>query len=133
MEREFLERQLAEGRSLEYIGALVGRDPSTVSYWIKKHGLVAAHREKHLGRGGLARLTLESQIAAGASVRQIAKELDVSESTVRYWLGAYGLRTKAAQRREERLEAHKSERELVLLTCNRHGLAEHWLEGRGSY
>ena len=40
MEREFLERQLAEGRSLEYIGALVGKDPSTVGYWLKKHGLV---------------------------------------------------------------------------------------------
>ena len=59
MEREFLERQLAEGRSLEYIGALVGKDPSTVGYWLKKHGLTAAHHERHASRGGVARRRVE--------------------------------------------------------------------------
>src|SRR5207302_588790 len=63
MEREFLERQLADGRSLEYIGALVGKDPSTVSYWLKKHGLHAVYREKHAARGGLSREQLEGRVA----------------------------------------------------------------------
>src|SRR5207248_1431325 len=133
MEREFLERQLAEGRSLEYIGALVGKDPSTVGYWLKKHGLVAVHRDKHLGRGGFTRSVLESQISDGATVRQMAVNLEVSESTIRYWLGRYGLKTLAANRRREGLEAHHAERELAKLTCKHHGFTDHWLEGRGSY
>jgi len=133
MEREFLERQLAEGRSLEYIGKVAGKDPSTVGYWLKKYGLAAAHRGKHLNRGGLARSALEVRIAAGATAREMASDLNVSDSTVRYWLAAYGLRTKAAARREEGLAAHRAEQELAVLTCKHHGLTEHWLEGRGSY
>ncbi len=39
MEKEFLESCLAEGLSLEAIGERVGRHPSTVSYWLKKHGI----------------------------------------------------------------------------------------------
>ena len=41
MEKEMLERFLAEGFSLERIGEQVGKDPSTVGYWLKKHGLKA--------------------------------------------------------------------------------------------
>ena len=55
MEREFLEAQLAAGRSLEQIGRLVGKHPSTVGYWLKKHGLVAAHHAEYAPRGGITR------------------------------------------------------------------------------
>jgi transposase len=133
MERDFLEAQLAEGRSLEYIGALVGRDPSTVSYWLKKYRLNAAHRGKHLSRGGLSRDVLEQQIAKGLSVREMADALDVSVSTVRYWFGRHGLRTLAAERREQARAAHAAESERAQLFCRHHGLTDHWLEGRGSY
>jgi IS30 family transposase len=57
--REDLESWLAEGLSLEQIGALTGRDPSTVGYWVKKHGLKAVNAERHAPKGGLARETLE--------------------------------------------------------------------------
>ncbi len=40
MERDRLKRYLSEGLSLEQIGVLVNRDPATVGYWMKKHGLV---------------------------------------------------------------------------------------------
>ena len=38
MDRDLLERYLEEGLSLPQIGALVGRDPSTVGYWVRSTG-----------------------------------------------------------------------------------------------
>ena len=35
MDRDRLERYLAEGLSLEAIGVLENRDPSTVGYWVE--------------------------------------------------------------------------------------------------
>ena len=50
MDRVRLERYLAEGLSLERIGILEGKNPSTVAHWLKKHGLGEAHFPKR-GRG----------------------------------------------------------------------------------
>jgi transposase len=133
MERAFLEAQLEAGRSLEQIGRMVRRDPSTVGYWIKKHGLTAAHRDKHAPKGGLSREALEEEIAAGASVREIALAHSVCEGTVRHWLRRFGLRTARAARLQARKAAHRTEKEILDLPCRRHGVAPHVLEGRGSY
>jgi IS30 family transposase len=46
MERAELEEYLAEGLSLEAIGKRIGRDPSTVGYWVKKLGLRAVNAER---------------------------------------------------------------------------------------
>jgi IS30 family transposase len=51
MEKELLEDCLAKGMSLEAIGKQVGKHESTVSYWLKKHGLEAARAEKHSAKG----------------------------------------------------------------------------------
>jgi DNA-binding transcriptional ArsR family regulator len=133
MEREFLEEQLAAGRSLEQIGRLVGRDPSTVGYWVRKHGLAAVHRERHRSRGGIARATLEQAIAMGASTREIADDLGLSRSTVSHWLRTYELSTQASVRRRQARAAHRAERELTQLVCPHHGLTDYLLEGRGNY
>ena len=133
MERDFLEEQLAAGRSLEQIAELVGRHPSTVGYWVKKYRLVAANRHKHAPRGGLSREALEAAIATGASIRGIATDLDVSEGTVKHWLRRYGLETRRAARMRASEVAHRTEREVVEIRCPRHGLAAHILEGRGSF
>ena len=47
MDKEFLQECLAKGMSLEAIGESVGKHESTVSYWLKKYGLMAAQAEKH--------------------------------------------------------------------------------------
>jgi transposase len=39
MEATDFEGYLRRGLSLEQIAALTGRHPSTVAYWVKKHGL----------------------------------------------------------------------------------------------
>ena len=53
MDRDRLDHWLAEGLSLSEIGALTDRDPSTVGYWLKKHGLEANGKAKYAPKGGL--------------------------------------------------------------------------------
>lgn len=118
MDRAGLERLLAAGLSLEEIGRRVGRDPSTVGHWLRKHGLEAVHRGRHAPRGGIDRATLEALVERGLSTRAIAAEFDRSQGTVRHWLRQYGLRTSAAAPRCAR--PHTVER-----ICPRHGLAPH--------
>ena len=55
MDRDRLEHWLAEGLSLTEIGSLTNRDPSTVGYWVKKHGLEANGKAKYAPRGRLTR------------------------------------------------------------------------------
>jgi transposase-like protein len=133
MERRFLEEQLGAGRSLEQIGRLVGKDPSTVGYWVKKHGLVAAHSAKHAPKGGLSRPVLEGEIESGASIRGIAIAHGVSEATVKHWLRKFGLQTSRAARMQSSEAAHRSQKEVVEIRCLHHGPSPHVLEGRGSF
>ena len=58
MDRDRLERYLAEGLSLTEIGVLENRDPSTVGYWLKKYGL-AASRPEHAAEGRYSTKRLE--------------------------------------------------------------------------
>jgi IS30 family transposase len=55
MDKPFLEECLANGMSLEAIGEQIGKHPSTISYWLKKHGLTAVGRDRFSPRGGLDR------------------------------------------------------------------------------
>jgi len=99
MEREELERLVVEGASLEEMGRRVGRHPSTVSYWLRKHGLRPVQRERHAARGSLSRETLAELVAGDLTVREIAAEVGRSPTTVRYWLRRYELATTPAARR----------------------------------
>jgi Homeodomain-like domain len=128
MEREFLEEQLAAGRSLEQIGAMVDRDPSTVGYWVKKHGLIAKGRDKYAPRGGLALDRLAPLVERGATTREVARECGVSYSTARYWLARHGLSTR---RRRERVHGPLQRR--IERHCATHGTTTFVLEGRGYY
>lgn len=95
MDRDLLERYLGQGLSLEQVGILVDRDPSTVGYWVRKHGLVANGRSKHASRGSLIREELEQLVGRRMTIAEIANALDRSPGTIRYWLGKWGLETKS--------------------------------------
>jgi transposase len=101
MERRFLEQQLEAGRSLEEIGAAVGKHPSTVGYWLKKHGLAAVNSERFSPRGGIGRERMEALVERGMTTRAIARECSVSYSTARYWLKRHGFTTARSQPRTE--------------------------------
>ncbi len=93
MDRDDLERKLAAGQSLAEIGRALERNPSTVSYWVKKHGLELSATARHRPRGVLPEDILRRLIADGQSTRQIAAAVGRSQATVRHWLGRYGLKT----------------------------------------
>jgi hypothetical protein len=117
VDRETLKRHLAEGLSLAQIGRLVDRHPSTVAYWLRKHGLTAAHRDRFAPKGGIPRETLAPLVESGLSIRDIAAALAVGYSTVRYWLRRHGLSTARARRHD--IPAERPSR--VRLECRRHG------------
>lgn len=128
MNKELLEEFLAEGMSLEAIGKRAGKHESTVSYWLKKHGLEASRSEKHASKGPLAKEDLERLLAAGLSLREIAQRLDRSLATVRHWMRKYEL--KASPRRKRGSEDGHRE---TVSRCKHHGETSFVREGRGYY
>jgi transposase-like protein len=117
MDRERLERELAAGRSIEAIAREVRRDPSTVAYWVNKHGLTSQHAPKHAARGGLAEGSLRAMVERGMSVRQIAAASELSATAVRYWLRRFALQTQPAHySRRDGPKPHE-----ILRECDRHG------------
>jgi transposase len=127
LDREALQAMLAEGCSLEEIGRRVDRHPSTISYWLRRHGLRAIGAPQHTPRGGLDKRQLEELIAGDLSIRDIAIRVDRTYNTVRYWLRRYGLETTTLARRgEEKLRRTQ-------MSCPMHGKTDHVLRGDGVY
>jgi transposase len=126
LSREALQAMLTEGCSLEEIGRRVDRHPSTVSYWLRKHGLEPVGGSAHTPRGGIPRGTLEELIAQDLSIREIAVRLDRSYTTVRYWLGCHGLMTTTEAQRAKARTARES------AICPIHGQVPHVTRADGS-
>jgi IS30 family transposase len=116
MERDWLAAQLEAGRSIESIAREVGKHPSTVAYWVKKHGLRSQHAERHAARGGIEHEVLADLVGRGLSSRQIAAEVGRSQATVNHRLKQHGLRT-------ERARSDGPKPAEILRTCPRHGEA----------
>jgi transposase len=136
MDRESLEKLLVQGLSLAEIGRRFGRHESTISYWVRKHRLHAAHRDAHAARGPITRRELASLVNAGMSISEIANHVERSKATVRYWLRCHELKTHAHDRRfgsASTSAAKAAGRATIIRECQRHGLTEFWLEGRGYY
>jgi hypothetical protein len=118
---------LDAGLSLPQIGALTDRDPSTVGYWVQKHGLTANGRDKYAPRGGLTREQLERLVEANKTVAEIAAALDCSESTVRHWLKRHGLKANGRRGPEPRVPrrevdlALENGKRTVVARCPYHG------------
>jgi transposase-like protein len=125
MERDWLADRLEAGASIEAIARETGRDPSTVSYWARKHALTSAHAERHAARGPIDAHLLAEIVACELSIRDMAEIFGRSPTTLRHWLRKHGLET--ARMRRERLgkaalAAGVAEAELP---CPRHGPARH--------
>jgi transposase len=136
MERASLEQLLGHGLSLAEIGRRFGLHEATVGYWVSKHGLGAANREKHAAKGALERKQLETLAAEGMSIARIAEEVGRSKATVRYWLEHHGVKTDAQQGRwrpDTTRGAKAAGRATLIRECAYHGRTEFWLEGRGYY
>jgi len=120
MNRDWLEAELGAGRSIEAIARGVGKDPSTVGYWMRKHGLASEHATQHARRGGVDRAVLEALVADGLTQLQIAARLGLGGSTVRYWLKRHGLRTQRAHE----VSVFASAQDIVMRRCRTRGWTE---------
>jgi transposase len=117
MEEAWLRSRLDSGRSIESIAREAGKHPSTVGYWVNKHGLMSSRAARHAARGPIPLDTLEALVEEGLSVRQIAAAVERSPATVRHWLRRYGLATLPA--RYSRRDAPKPDQ--LLRECSTHG------------
>ncbi len=136
MDRASLEQLLGQGLSLAEIGRRFDLHEATVSYWVKKHGLEAAHRDKHAARGGIDREDLEALVEADMTIAQIADTVGRSKATVRHWLIRYGLKTHGGAGRRPSRQAKAAKQAglaTVTMRCVHHGETDFWLDGRGYY
>lgn len=130
MDKARLERYLADGWSLDRIGEAEGKHPSTVGYWLKKHGLKAFGASRFAQRGALVRSDLEDAISLRLTVPEMAQRFDRNVSTIRYWLRKYELdATYGRKRRARTFEGPKFQ----VYDCRTHGETEFVREGRGYY
>jgi transposase-like protein len=121
MDKEALETLLERGLSLDRIAERFGVHPSTVSYWLKKHGLSAAHAARHSARGGIPRDRLTELVEAGGTHRSIAAELGISVATVRYWLKRFGLATRGTAMRQLPAREKEARPLSTQRNCKHHG------------
>lgn len=125
MDKRFLEDCLAKGMSLERIGELAGKHPSTVGYWVRKFGLTANGAARHAPKGGLTCAELEPLVKEGLTIEGIAQRLGIGDTTVRHWLRRHGLKTHRAQRRAALTEMRQSGKRDTEVECRKHGLVRH--------
>jgi DNA-binding CsgD family transcriptional regulator len=129
MDRDSLALLLDQGLSLAEIGRRFGRDPKTVAYWVSKHGL-AADRPEFSSRSRVTKEALEPLAREGRSLAEIATELEISITTVRYWLNRSGLEEVRRANRGPGVHGGKKHVDLV---CRIHGLTRHILREEGCY
>lgn len=125
MNKQFLENCLAKGMSLEAIGELAGKHPSTVSYWLHRFGLTAHGAKKHAPKGGLTRDELEPLVEEGLTIEEIGRRLGVGDTTTRNWLRRHGLKTRGSQRRATLASMRRTGQSETQLECRTHGLTRH--------
>ncbi|HVY77941.1 MAG TPA: helix-turn-helix domain-containing protein [Solirubrobacterales bacterium] len=133
MEKSFLEDCLAKELSLDAIGELIGRHPSTVSYWLKKHGLEAGGAARHAPKGEVDPELLRQRVAEGKSIREIADELGAGYSTIRYWIRREGLETERSARRKEGKAAAEAGLLKAYMRCATHGHTAFFLRPDGGF
>jgi transposase-like protein len=125
MEAAWLAARLEAGRSIESIARESGRAPSTVAYWVNKHGLTSPHAARYASRGGLTREQLEPLVEAGVSIRAMADQLGVSYTTVRHWLRRHDLVTPRGERLASTREARAAGIVSGIVDCPVHGPVRH--------
>lgn len=133
MTKEELERYLAEGLSLEQIARRVQRDPSTVSYHLKKQGLSPVGHEVHAPNQKVDPARLRRLMANGATVREAAGHFGVGYSTIRYWLRKLDIETARMKRLRESKDAMADGMARVVLNCSEHGEVEFFRRSDGNY
>ena len=117
MDKDWLEAQLVDGRSIESIAREVGKHPSTVGHWVTRYGLASMHAARHAAKGAPDRDLVAELVDAGLTVQQLAERMGVGATTVRHWLRRYGLKTARARPAAN----ERGDQPMVIRECGRHG------------
>jgi transposase-like protein len=125
VEREWLAERLEGGASIEAIARELGRAPSTVSYWARKHGLSSSHAARHAARGGIDRELLAEVVGCDLSVRDMADVFGRSPTTIRHWLRRHDLASEPTRRRAAVAAADAAGQREVQLRCQHHGITRY--------
>jgi transposase len=133
VDKRFLEECLRNGLSLEAIGKAVGRHPSTVGYWLEKHGLEAVGRAKHAPKGEVDIERLRGLVESGASIREIASELERGYTTIRRLLRRLGLETDRMARRATSRAARAANVQQAYLRCPTHAPTTFYARPEGGF
>lgn len=133
MDKELLEECLGEGMSLEAIGKRVGKHESTVSYWLKKHGLEAAGSETHAPNQKVDPNRLRALVESGASIQEMGEEFGAGRSTIRYWLRKLELETERSVRLRESREACQEGLRRAYFRCAKHGHTAFYARPEGGF
>jgi len=133
MDKPFLENCLAEGMSLEQIGELAGKHPSTVSYWLKKHGLRANGADRHSPKRSIDPARVQELAEAGATIREICEQLGAGYSSVRYWIVKLGISTERMDRLRAFEQARQKGLTQVYAKCRHHGYTAFFKRKDGAF
>ena len=135
MDRESLRVLLAQGLSVEKIAERFDRHPTTVSYWMRRHGLQAVNRDKYAAKGGIEREALEALVRSGRrSARSPTESGGARERCVTGSPGmGCGPTAGAAAPRPPAKLVKDGVLGSIRRPCARHGETEFVLEGRGYY
>ena len=98
MDRSSLAAKLGIGPVDRGDRARAGRDPSTIAYWVNKHGLVSVHAESTRPRRDTARAA-RGVGRAGLSHPSDRRASGMSYATVQHWLRRIRTETRPARRR----------------------------------
>jgi predicted Zn-ribbon and HTH transcriptional regulator len=120
MDRDRLKGYLDDGLSLEQIGAREGKHPSTIGYWLKKHGLAPSHA-KHGRRVDLDDVDLAVMVDEGLTGREIAELFGTTPATIYRRLRGLGISKRAGSRVEAARAARARGETRFPSTCRRHG------------
>jgi Homeodomain-like domain len=136
VERESLELLLDERLSVAELAACLQTEEAVVIFWLRVHDLEIPDPAKHAAKGGIERERLTAMVEEGLSIAQIARTVGLSKTTVRSWMKRYGLRSRnvrPALVAEEKRHAKAAGLTVINSACQRHGVTEFVLEGRGYY
>jgi transposase-like protein len=133
METVWLAGRLEAGESIERIAREVGKHPSTVAYWVTKHGLASQHAVRHAARGGIPREVLVELACEGLSIRGMAARLQCSTATVRHWLRKHDVETHRTSQLRATREGRANDAPATLRVCGVHGATTFVLDRDGYY
>jgi Helix-turn-helix domain len=133
VERAWLAERLEAGASIVAIAREVGRDPSTVSYWARKHGLTSTHAARHAARGPIDGELLTEIVGCELSIRDIADVFGRSTASIRHWLAKHEITTGTSARRGAGTVASAAKNATPDLPCPAHGVTRHVRRADGSF